>query len=87
MRTERQHNREEIRRPVYFLDDPDSSNYAFSTNLSQCGICIITNQKNISPGDTVSLYSRFLWDDPKEAVAVWIREVNGTVIKAGLRLC
>jgi len=83
----RKEDRRELVRPVYFLDETDSAKYAFSTNLSPCGICIITNRNSLAPGDTVNLYSRFFWDSPKKAIAVWTREVNDTVIRVGLDLC
>lgn len=86
MQTQRGHERKKIVRPVYFLDERDSSRYAFSTNLSLGGICIITNRKELATGDTVDLYSRFFWNDPKKAIAVWTKEINDTVIRVGLTL-
>jgi hypothetical protein len=84
MKEARAEERIQLVRPVYF-DGTDSSRYAFSTNLSLSGICIITN-RDISEGETVRLYSKFLWDDPRQAKAVWTKAVSSTVIKVGLRL-
>ena len=86
MQLERIEERKEVIRPVYFLDDKDSSQYAFTTNLSNCGLCLITN-RDISAGETVDIFSKFFWDNPKKAVAVWTKEIKNDVIKVGLNLC
>jgi hypothetical protein len=86
MTIERTEKRKEIVRPVYFLDDKDSSQYAFSTNLSKCGLCLITNRQ-ISEGETLDIFSKFFWDDSRKAIAVWTKDVSDSVLKVGMILC
>lgn len=73
-------------RPIYFHTRPDKDEFAFSVNASKCGICIITN-RSLSLGESVKLYSRFFWDEPKAAMVVWTQEVNYHITKFGLSIC
>jgi len=79
-------DRKDIVRPIYFLDDKYSTQYAFSINLSSCGLCLITNRK-ISEGETVDIYSKFFWDTSRKAEVVWTKEISESVIKVGFNLC
>ena len=86
MNCKRQDTRKEVVRPIYFQGDSNSENFAFSVNVSECGLCMITN-KDISIGDAITLYSRFFWGEPQRAMAVWTEEVNDKTRKIGLSLC
>lgn len=86
MSNKRQNPRQEVVRPVYFNGEADNDNFAFSVNVSLCGVCIITNRE-IHVGDSVVLHSRFFWGEPKRAKAVWSEEVSQKTRKVGLSLC
>jgi len=82
----RKENRQQLVRPVYFQGEADNSRFAFTMNYSDCGLCIITN-KSVSTGETVKFQSRYFWDEPREAIVVWKKEVNYNITRVGLALC
>ena len=82
----RKEERKEVVRPIYFHGEKHTSKFAFSTNFSSCGLCIITNRQ-ISLGEELKLHSRFFWEEPKAALAVWVKEINYKTFKVGLDLC
>lgn len=81
----RQHIRAESIRPVYLLGQADADEFAVSLNVSKQGVCVLTSH-DLSPGQEVVVYSKFLWPDRMSAVVVWCANVRGNLKRAGLSL-
>ena len=86
MNSHRREERKEVVRPVYFFGEKHAPRFAFSVNLSSCGLCIITNRP-ITLGEKVRLHTRFFWDEPRDAMTVWVKEINYKTYKVGMELC
>lgn len=82
----RQEERKDVVRPIYFTDNTSPDTYAFSMNISPCGLCLITNN-HINHGETLHIYSKFFWDRPRKATVMWMEEVNSRVYRIGMSLC
>ena len=86
MKSRRKEKRSHIMKPVYFFEEEIAKNFAVSINLSRSGMCIITSLE-VTPGQEVTVYSKFLWPDPRKAIATWSRNLGPGVNKAGFTLC
>lgn len=86
MQIQRKEKRQDITRPLYFQSVPFPGEFAISVNVSNCGLCLITN-RFFSPGDKVEIASKHIWDGPKTAVVVWARSIHNRVMQFGLDFC
>lgn len=85
MKTERREKRTAIVKPVYFEGEDAARDFAISVNSSRSGICIITSL-DVIPGQEMTVHSKFLWPDPREATAVWSSRLSPRVSRIGFAL-
>jgi len=82
----RREERDRMVRPVYIEGRQHGTYSALSIDVSECGLCLVTNV-DINPGDTLTVYSKHIWPEPRTAVAVWKTRVVSESSRVGLSFC
>ena len=86
MDVSRQEERKKVAKPLYVLREERGNFMAVSVDVSDCGICLVTNQR-LRPGQTVKLYSEDLWPVPVSARTVWMSHLECETNRVGLVIC